>query len=292
MKLTDRIYTKYGKSFNNSAIARTPEWIENQIRLGFENARKFKDKQKYNLTQCPMCESANSEEFASIYGFKYVQCKDCENLYLKNPLVDLTQLYTNDGAESSFEVYLTDEIFEKRKALIATPKAEFIDEVAQRFCFSRGLWLDIGSGGGELLWAAKRLGYEIKGFESDLKAINFSNQKLEKDAVQEGFLDIQNCDESLLANIKKADIITFFNVIEHLQNPKGVIEFFKIHMKKDALLVIEVPSHPSLASFANMVSPTRVYRHMIPPFHLNIFSERSLLQVANARYMGGGYLAL
>ena len=201
------------------------------------------------------------------------------------PLKDLVQLYTNDGNESSFECYLSDEIFAKRLENIARPKIAFIDSVMKQHCYTdHKKWLDIGSGGGENLYAAKELGYEIKGFESDTKALEFSNHKLGGAYVKSGFLDIKNCDNNLLESIANANVVTFFNTLEHLENPKKVLEFFGNTMKKDSLLVIEVPRHPSLASYANAMSPYRVYRHLIPPYHLNIFSEKAL----EIMYNGGG----
>ncbi len=281
------IVQKYGKSFDNKAILRTPQWIENQITKATRVAHKFSKHKKKTLTQCPMCQSKQFHPFSNIYGFIYMQCENCDNLFLQNPLEDLNQLYTNDGKESSFECYLDDEIWEKRKNVIAIPKVEFISEVATRFQNKKGYWLDIGSGGGEILWVAREMGYQIRGFESDTKALNFSNEKLKGNIVSAGFLDINACQEDLLQEIKKADIITFFNVLEHLENPKGTIEFLLKEMKPNALLVLEIPRHPSLASFANLASPNRVYRHCIPPFHLNIFNEKSILQVAN-NWGGGG----
>ena len=282
---TQNTIEKYGKSFDNKAILRTPQWINTQVLQAKENAMKFLAKDKHYYTNCPICESDRIQDFAQIYGFLYKECQECQNLFLANPLKDLVQLYTNDGNESSFECYLSDEIFAKRLENIARPKIAFIDSVMkQHYYTNHKKWLDIGSGGGENLYAAKELGYEIKGFESDTKALEFSNHKLGGAYVKSGFLDIKNCDNNLLESIRNADVITFFNTLEHLENPKKVIDFFGNTMKKDSLLVIEVPRHPSLASYANAMSPHKVYRHLIPPYHLNIFSEKAL----EIMYNGGG----
>lgn len=276
---------RYGKTFDNKALLRTPQWIDTQIYNAKQKAAQFLTKEKHSLTECPICGSAKVKDFTQIYGFIYQECQECFDVFLQNPLKDLAQLYTNDGEESSFECYLSDEIFAKRLENIAKPKVAFIDSIAQEVSRSLDskIWLDIGSGGGENLYAAKELGYEIMGFESDTKALKFSNEKLGGEYVQSGFLDIANCDNSLLESMAKADVITFFNTLEHLENPKKVLEFFGNTMKKDSLLIIEVPRHPSLASYANAMSPHRVYRHLIPPYHLNIFSEQAL----EIMYKGG-----
>lgn len=278
---------RYGKTFSNKTISRTPQWIDTQIHNAKHKVTRFLTKEKHHLTQCPICGSAKARDFTQIYGFVYKECQECFDVFLQNPLKDLAQLYTNDGEESSFECYLTDEIFTKRLESIARPKVEFIHTLAKDK-ISNKIWLDIGSGGGENLLAAKELGYEILGFESDTKALNFSNQKLGGEYVKSGFLNINDCEKSLLDSIHQADIITFFNTLEHLENPKQVFTFFGNVMKQDSLLVIEVPRHPSLASYANAMSPHRVYRHLIPPYHLNIFSEQAL----EIMYKGGGYSSI
>ncbi|AWI33737.1 class I SAM-dependent methyltransferase [Helicobacter apodemus] len=278
---------RYGKDFDNKAILRTPQWLKNQSENAKAKAKKFIKEEKESLNACPICESKEVVEFARIYEFIYKECQNCENLFLANPLKDLHKLYTNDGSQSAFECYLNDEIFNKRLEFIAKPKVSFIDEIAKKYSQNK-LWLDIGSGGGENLYVAKELGYEVRGFESDLKALKFSNEKLKGDYVKEGFLDIQNCNQELLEAINKANVVTFFNVLEHLANPKQTLEFFGENMAKDALLVIEVPRHPSLSSYANALASNRVYRHLIPPFHLNIFSEKSL-EIACTSAGGGGF---
>lgn len=269
---------RYGKPFSNTSIKRTPKWIDTQIGSAKDISESFCHKERKQISSCPMCRHKEFIPYTEIYGFNYVECKNCENIFLRNPIVDTKELYTNDGKHSHYSnTYLNDEVFFNRIKNIIAPKIDFIDEVVQEHSDDgRKKWLDIGSGGGDCLFCAKGLGYEAKGYESDLEAINFSNQKLGKGSVKEGFLDIFDCDISLKQSIAESQVVSFFNVLEHLDYPRETIEFFDSTMSKDSFLVIEVPKHKSMASFANLVSPNRVYRHFIAPFHLNIFSLQSL----------------
>ncbi|WP_273213734.1 class I SAM-dependent methyltransferase [Helicobacter rodentium] len=269
---------QYGKKFDNSKILRTPQWIKEQVAKCTSKANEFSKQPRKTLKVCPMCNSGAFQSYIEIYGFHYAECKNCNNLFLTNPLRNIAQLYENDGTESSFDsAYYDNNVFPIRTKVISKPKAHFINKVFKALHKTDNpLWLDIGCGAGELLYVAKNLGFKTLGFESDTKAVQFANQKLKGNVVQEGFLDILNCDLNLLQSIQKAKIISFLNTLEHLESPKETLEFFGKKMKKDSLLVIEVPRHPSLASFANLVAPNLVYRHLIPPFHLNIFSEKSL----------------
>lgn len=285
-----KIINKFGKKFNNKAIKRTPEWIEKQIQAAQKTAEFFAKKERKKLEFCPMCEHRDFKDYTTIYGFHYVECLRCENIFLKDPIKNTIELYTNEGADSHYSnTYLSDEVFKNRVENIIAPKIDFISEVVNEAGLKEDkLWLDIGSGGGDCLYCAKEKGFKIEGFESDLEAINFSRSKLGESTIKEGFLDIFNPDTNLVKSIQKADVISFFNVLEHLDFPRKTIEFFAKSMKKGAFLVIEIPKHKSLASYANMLSPKRIYRHFIAPFHLNIFSLKAL-EYAYKPARGGGF---
>jgi SAM-dependent methyltransferase len=141
----------------------------------------------------------------------------------------------------------------------------------------RKIWCDIGCGVGEVLMALKSFQqseYEAIGIESEPKALQFGREKGLN--IVEGFLDPNNQMENLLNIISDADIVSMFNVLEHVEYPDRVIDIFKKYMKKGSFLVIEVPRHPSLASFSNLVFPQFTYRHIDPPVHLQIFSEKAI----------------
>jgi hypothetical protein len=47
-------------------------------------------------------------------------------------------------------------------------------------------------------------------------------------------------------------------------------------MDPGAWLAVEVPRHPSLSALCNSAFPDLAHRHLYPPHHLHICSERSL----------------
>lgn len=74
------------------------------------------------------------------------------------------------------------------------------------------------------------------------------------------------------------------NLLEHIVDPRGMIECLKGLMRSGAFLVIDVPRHPSLASFANLVFPHYTHRHITPPQHLQIFSDKSLEKMLSPEF--------
>lgn len=98
--------------------------------------------------------------------------------------------------------------------------------------------LDLGCGTGEFLNALQKLGCETWGVDLDKRAIGraktyFNLKNLYAMGLEEFFA---------LSDLPKFDIITLFEVIEHIQNPKEVISGIKNILKRKGLLVLSTPS--------------------------------------------------
>jgi len=224
------------------------------------------------VDHCPICKDKESRLFASINCYEYSECMSCGHIYVSNPPHSdkIHNLYSGDAKnESSLqdEIYISDDIFDVRVETIATPKVAFVKNVTN---IHGGKWLDIGCGVGELVHAAKNSGYQASGFESSLSECKFGRVK---------GLDIQcasvSKDNFASIGIDEADIISLINVLEHQLSPREFISDLAPFIKKGSWLVIEVPRHPSLSSFMNRVFPHLTVRHMYPPDHLHVFTEKS-----------------
>ena len=131
-------------------------------------------------------------------------------------------------------------------------------------------------GGGEINFYIQR-NTAIKGIgiESDRRECRFVKEKgLE---VYNLFIDIEKEDKKIRRLLEESDIVSFFNVLEHMVNPKGFLDYIGKRMRPGAILALEVPRHPSAASFTNLTCKNQVYRHIDPPIHVQIFSEDSLV---------------
>ena len=112
------------------------------------------------------------------------------------------------------------------------------------------------------------------GLESDPVENKFTKQ-LGLNVVSK-FIDTEHEDTEITRLLECTDIVSFFNVLEHIERPRKYIKYLSDSMKSGSFMVIEVPKHPSLASFANLTSCDNIYRHIVTPIHLQIFSEKSL----------------
>lgn len=266
---------KYGKTIDHSMINRDISGIKTLIGESEKSARKLSLSVKTKRDRCIACGSKSRELFLTVYDkYHYYECKNCGALTLEQ-FPDVESMYSSGDTEN-FGIYIDERTFENRMNLIAKPKADFVLEVLKDIGKPVHSWLDIGCGGGELLRYLERTKCGIKciGLESDKAECDFT-KKLNLD-VRNKFIDTKQEDKEITSLLHEADIVSFFNVLEHIEEPLEYINYLYESMKIGAIMVIEVPKHPSLGSFANLTSKNNVYRHIVPPVHLQIFSEKSL----------------
>lgn len=265
---------RYGKEVDMRTINRDL----NKIKENAKNARKRLDiytKFGGQRDRCPMCGSTQANHFLKIYDkYQYLQCQICGGLYLEN-YPSIEEMYSSNDVVALTTEYIDNDIFCKRVDMISKPKVDFVLDVCKENGIKVNTWLDIGCGGGEIpYYLTYELGISAKGIETNPLEIQFARDK--GITIYEKYIDIHEQDQEINAIINKQDCISTINMLEHVEEPAGFIDFFYKNMKEEAVLVFEVPKHPALASFANMTSKDNIYRHITPPVHLQIFSIESI----------------
>ena len=97
---------------------------------------------------------------------------------------------------------------------------------------SKGNMLDYGAGVGSFADHAKRKGWSVEAFETDTDC---------KKTLKERKITI--VDEKLCKN--RYDVITMWHVLEHLQNPKKILEKLYNSLKPTGRVFIAIPNHSS-----------------------------------------------
>lgn len=96
-----------------------------------------------------------------------------------------------------------------------------------------GEWLDVGSGFGYVLEAARSAGFRVRGLEPDAKAANAARERV--GSVEQGELDDAT---------PAADVLSTLDVIEHLDDLSAFAQL--VRRKTRDLWVIKVPSSEGL----------------------------------------------
>jgi hypothetical protein len=272
------MHIKYSKNVNMKALGRNFEWRKKTA----NEQKKLAYKSKVFVSKiyvCPICSSSNLTLYISIYKYNYSKCSNCKHIFCSSPLDEnsIKKLYTSEIGEPSIqrEAYISDELFTKRLKDIANPKINFVNKTLISLGLkNEGLWIDLGSGAGEILKAAEISGWKALGFESDKAEYLFALSKNLK--VYNKYLSIEALD---IISSYNPQVVSLFNIVEHIINP---LDFLRNLSSKisDSTIVFEVPRHPSISSLISEAYPDKAYRHIYPPDHLHIFSEESLLFMA------------
>jgi SAM-dependent methyltransferase len=129
-----------------------------------------------------------------------------------------------------------------------------------------GLLLDVGCATGLFLDAAQRYGqWEVRGIEPSLSAAEFGRQQLGLDIVQGTFADVDLEDTTF-------DVITMWDVLEHLHHPVTALQKASRLLRPGGLLVVRVPHLESID--ARVFG--RYWAGLDAPRHLHVFPRNVL----------------
>ena len=140
---------------------------------------------------------------------------------------------------------------------------------------SPGRMLEIGTGAGFFLKTAERAGWEATGLEISDEAVSFARQELGLNVTK---MHAEQLDYPDLA----FDAVVMFEVIEHVFQPRHVLE--KVHrvLRPGGVLMISTPNFDALSRIAL----GKNWAVLSPGEHLYYFTEKTLkalLEVAGFR---------
>lgn len=139
--------------------------------------------------------------------------------------------------------------------------------------------LDVGSGGGDFMLRMRDLGWSVTGVETDPIAVERARTRgLD---VHQGDLDDAELPESSF------DAITMSHVIEHIHEPRSLLDRCRMLLKPAGTLVILTPNSASWG-----------HRHfgrdwlgLDPPRHIHVFNPASLRQLLVSANLTPGRVA-
>ena len=250
-------------------LHRSIEWRRQIAQSHEATARRCRPERR--VLGCPACAEERHSPFVQMYGFEYRECAKCGHLFLHDPPAPETIAQLYQGETPQAQVYLGEELFQRRVEQIARPKVAFCREHIQ----PEGEWFDVGCGTGELLSVVREAGWRARGCEADPELVRFARSRgLD---VLEGYVD-----ELPPVSAASVQVISALNLLEHVPAPKPWLARLTRGLCPGGHVVLEVPRHPSLSSFSNLLHPALASRHIYPPDHLHIFTEASLEHVLHA----------
>lgn len=181
---------------------------------------------KEGMMQCPICCERSGLNLIEVWKeYKLYNCPSCDVVFsdpMKNP--------GSEWYEES-EMYMMGKVLHQK---IAWYHNQFLQE---KKVYGEDL-LDVGCGTGIFLKESQRLGYKVTGIDFDRENISIAQEHF-------GLRDVFSVTlEELIASHqnKKFDVITFFEVLEHIDNPGNFIKLIKTGLKAGGHIALSVPN--------------------------------------------------
>lgn len=196
----------------------------------------------WEKVNCPFCNSANSsvyERFGSELQYTYVTCKDCRLIY-QSPRPVYNQHFI-DAAYAEYYQYADNITIDDFSNISESGVAMFKKEVDYLLQFDkkRTAALDIGSGMGTFLYAAKPHYKEVLGLDVSEQMGTFVTRQMNVPVLIKQFDDF--------SYPVKFSLIHMSHVLEHVPNPNHWLQKAKTHLDTDGILVINVPNKKSIS---------------------------------------------
>ncbi len=210
------------------------------------------------LEICKICGSSKTEFIGFKNNSRLIRCKQCGVIYVESPPSwDIIESrYNND-----YHCY---------SEAVSLPKEIIYDYFLKEIKRIKGLKiLDVGCGMGEFLELVvdnegKPYGIEFSDYASDFvakKGIKVCNQ---------------NAEGKFCYDSKLFDIVTMWDVIEHLYNPGKALSEINRVLKKDGFLIL---STPNFSGLTRLLFGFNAYQISLPEhlFYFNLDSIKNIL---------------
>ncbi len=204
----------------------------------------------------------------------FVQCANCSQKFHKKILNDdwLNIYYSEWISADAIDAYNLENpdkisIFNKAKANV-----EHVLQIEKSTRTLRGgssvKILDFGCGDGDFLSCCSMFGFECHGVE--FSEARYQRRNIDFHPSLESLLDDQN--EKL-----EFDVITMFEVLEHLAEPLQLLTSLTKLLKKGGVFIMETPD----CTTVNDIKTMHDYRHIHPLGHINAFTADTMKKIAN-----------
>ena len=130
---------------------------------------------------------------------------------------------------------------------------------------TKGKLLDIGCATGLFMLKAQEAGFDVSGVDVSEYAISIAKKRFGSKVKHSSI-------EQVRYQIANFDVVTLFDVIEHMENPKRVLRKLNGLLKNDGILVVNTGDSDSLL----VRMQGKDWHFFIPPQHFFYFSIKTL----------------
>ena len=176
---------------------------------------------------CIVCKSSKNKVVFKEFGIDILKCLNCKHVFSSYDISKNNDAYY--GAES----LKPEEHFWADKA-----HKKMYNNFYNRFIIDKtGILLDLGCGLGYFLKEMSKFSsWETFGYDISQQAVDYAKRQLGLKNIFHGRIQDSNFDKNSF------DIITLWDVIEHLPNPDPLLAYSQSLLKKNGILFIHTPN--------------------------------------------------
>ena len=205
----------------------------------------------------------------SVKGFDVIECETCgfKHIVPIPTAEEMEEVYREEYYSIEKPLYL-----ERTKEdldwwnLVYSERYDTFEEYLQP---DRRRILDIGSGPGAFLLHGKQRGWQTLGIEPSRQAVDYS-RKLGLEIVED-FLT-----EETANKLGKFDVVHMSEVLEHIPDPKSMLQLARHLLTKGGLVCVVVPNDYNPFQYALRMSCGYEPWWVAPPHHIIYFDFESL----------------
>lgn len=210
---------------------------------------------------CPACNEHDLSIQEEGIDFTFLKCSSCELIFTETMTAGDEEFY------SQHEVYRYSSSDDARAQKLFFQRTSFFKNELKRIR-AGGSLLDVGCGYGGLVSYASDLGLNARGIDFNAQQIEIGRTVFQLTKNQLCYANTNTLQE-LISNNIKFDCICLFEVLEHVDDPKTLIQQAVDLLEDDGTILISCPNEDRL-------QPTgRVYVDY-PPHHLTRWKPSTL----------------
>ncbi len=187
------------------------------------------------MDTCMICNQNGAVARFSFNRYRVYACVNCGFRWLSPQPTDeeLSKIYSEQYFLGEGDAEITNAV----NRLKRTTAKLYLQQLETEVLSSKGLsLLEIGCGMGDFLLEAQLKGFKVSGLEITEHLAQLANQRLGTTCVEKGYIETSTYTQDSF------DVISFFDVIEHVHDPLGFMKKVNWLLKKNGKIFIVTPS--------------------------------------------------
>lgn len=213
--------------------------------------------------RCVSCGTDKFVKWGEKDGYELLRCNSCLFVFVHPTPTGLSDIYNKNYFHPSEGEAIAYTNYEEDKASIRHAFQSYLEHFSLLTHGKKGNILDVGCATGYFLDMARDEGWKTYGMELSEYAGALARERGHEVSVG-GLFELKTGE--------RMDVVTMWDVLEHVDSPRMFLESVKEYMNPGAYVAINTPNIGSV--WARVMG--KKWHAILPPEHINYFNEENL----------------